>query len=193
MTLPPGEPEPAVREAIARAVAAGIEAASEALARLFAPAPTCMFAAQPLDGSSIVAVTQGIAIAFDMEGELRARLLVTLEPAEAGLLASALLRRPGLSAAEVEAQEALTEMGNILASAFLNGVAHRTRSALVPSTPTFAQQAGASFAALRLSRDRAWAARFVVELDGRTAEGLFIAAPEPEVDGAFEALFGPPR
>jgi chemotaxis protein CheC len=84
---------------------------------------------------------EGIGISFALSGAVGGSLLVFLEEDAALSVASTLLKRK-VSGPDERALAALAEVGNILASAFLNGLSRYLKKACMPSVPGIAHAPG---------------------------------------------------
>jgi chemotaxis protein CheC len=84
---------------------------------------------------------EGIGISFALSGAVGGSLLVFLEEEAAFSIASTLLKRK-VSGPDERALAALAEVGNILASAFLNGLSRYLMKACMPSVPGIAHAPG---------------------------------------------------
>lgn len=77
---------------------------------------------------------QVIALGFETSGALVGQLVFVLDQAVGAEIAQALIGRAGETVGKA-ALQALAEVGNIAASAFLNGVARQTATTCLPSVP----------------------------------------------------------
>lgn len=163
-------------------MAAAGESARHALARLYTPSEVVLGAVERWRGDPqlIVGIRDDAAlgIAFDMHGPVRGRLVMVAGAGVGGRLAASLLRRTS-TALDEGALEALSEMGNIVASSFLNGLAHAAGLTLMPSVPLVANDAlGEVIRSIAPARDLAFMAPFHIMLASGIVSGAFIAAPE---------------
>jgi CheY-specific phosphatase CheX len=127
-------------EALASAMQSAAEATREALTRLFSRevllTKTLPPADPPFDPSPVVQV------AFDVNGPVDAKVIVSAEGPDAAQLADALLRRRVASTVlDPDGREALSEMANIVASTFLSRLASLGRLRLIPSVPDVKESA----------------------------------------------------
>jgi len=84
---------------------------------------------------------EGIGVSFALSGAVGGSLLVFLDEDAAFSVASTLLKRK-VSGPDERALAALAEVGNILASAFLNGLSRYLKKACMPSVPGIAHAPG---------------------------------------------------
>jgi chemotaxis protein CheC len=114
-----------------------------------------------------------VGVHLRVYGEVRGNLLLTFPPEAA----AALLGRLGLPAADLHAladlsASALRELGNILASTYLNAVSQVLRRSLVPSVPGLAVDMAGAVVDLLLS-----------EIAAATGEALVLETTFQEVGG----------
>lgn len=176
------------------ALHAGIDAAREAVTRLFSPYAVALETRDDWT-SSLTATHAGqlalgarhLGAAFTVEGPIRARLLFLAAPGDDERLTSALLRQPSTPERTLGPEEraAFSEMANIVASSFLNGLARDMKLRLLPSVPAVAENTLIEVRDALLS-PYAWAlaAHFTVALPSSSASGLFIAVPDLDTFGS---------
>jgi chemotaxis protein CheY-P-specific phosphatase CheC len=167
------------------AMVAGLGAARVALARLFIPAPVAL---QAIDRCAETLANElaadpkarHLGVAFDVSGPVSARLVVLAVRGDDSRLSAALLRRSWAPEPKLDhdSLHAFSEMANIIASSFLNGVARELRLTLIPSVPSLPESPLEDVVA-SITAAPAWAlgARFTVGLPAGEASGLFVAAP----------------
>jgi len=85
-------------------------------------------------------------VVLSLEGEIGGQMILTFDETEGRRLAASLLgREPGTDSPWDDLEKsALTETGNILGCAYMNALTRLIGSDLVPSTPYFIQDYGAS-------------------------------------------------
>jgi chemotaxis protein CheC len=126
---------------------------------------------------------QIVAVALDVEGELRGRMLLAWPLADAHVLTGLLLGAQAEgSILEDPRRSALSEVANILGSACLSGIAGLTRLRLLPSTPALMQGSVAEVIAALRVRDAEFG-RAAVVLKAR-----FIADHAPPLTGQLLIL-----
>lgn len=181
-------------QAWVEALHSGTRALQLALQRLFATHTVAVevieqwpptTAAEHGRSGDIGSLHQGAA--FDVSGPLRARLTLLATEGDAEQLTAALRGVPSRVNRVLDAEdyEAYSEMANIAASSFLNGLARELQLRLLPSVPSLSPSTlGELVRALEASGAWVTGARFSVSLPSGTASALFIAAPEPGSIGA---------
>jgi chemotaxis protein CheY-P-specific phosphatase CheC len=170
-------PEQAAARALARAMAAGAESTRAALERLFVTARVTLDAPEP---ERIVTPPEPcLGIAFDVVGPLGAHLALVVPESDARTLAAALLGTAPGAEFDGAARAAVTEMANIVASSFLNGLAKALAMTLVPSVPHLIEDATRPLVEARQSPGIARVAAFSVALASGAAGGTFVVAMSP--------------
>lgn len=167
--------------AIQRGLASSTNAVREALAKLFDPSPVHLGPMEPMSVPSLLAdETEIHVVAFEVLGPVRAQLSLLTGQRAGSLLAGALLRRHAGEAPGDEGRAALVELGNIVASSFLNGLAYAADLRLVLSVPALGQSLddAASFSA-RVQNAFRLAAPFEVRLPSGPVRGAVVAAGDP--------------
>ena len=177
--------------ALSRALAVGGESAKASLVRLFSPATVIVGGVRRWDAATplVEVAERTVCVAFEVTGPFRAKLVLLAPDAAATQLASVLLRRP-LAALDADAREALSEMGNIVASSFLNGLARVSRTTLLPSVPALSEAHASTLASVVTpAGGHAFVAPFAVSVGGAVASGAFVATPDAgTVDRLLELL-----
>ncbi len=171
------------RVSLADWVAAGERQARSALERLFAPATV-----GPSEQSFESEEAPALAAAFELEGapEVKVAFVSPVESARA--LCETLLKRPAADF-DPRAREAFTELGNIVASAFLNGIAAVSGSRLVPTVPAAQELSVAALLESFGTEGERSVSPFEVRLEAGPARGLLVAALAPRsIDRLLEAL-----
>lgn len=144
------------------------------------------------DGEAIFNDRRMFGLSLQISGDARGGILI-LFPCDC---ARNLLREllGGESAPELDAMElsALKEIGNILASAYLNAVGGRFRMALLPSPPTFGEATGRELLEQALRLSGAAAAAVAIETVFSVADiagsGCLVLLPDP---GSLDAFLPP--
>ncbi|MFL5320237.1 MAG: chemotaxis protein CheC [Myxococcaceae bacterium] len=85
---------------------------------------------------------QVVAASLEMTGGLSGRILLVLPELDANRLCSLLLKREVSGELQSDAQSALNEVANIVASACLSAIGRLTSLKLLPSVPTLMQDSG---------------------------------------------------
>jgi chemotaxis protein CheY-P-specific phosphatase CheC len=118
---------------------AGTRAAAAAVGRLIAARSTAVEAPELLSRAALTELLGSgpkMAAAFEVSGGLEGALWLVLDVAAARCLADSVLGGAGKGESlDERALAALSEIGNIGASAFLNAVADRINVACLPSVP----------------------------------------------------------
>lgn len=173
---------------VARALTAGVDDARLTLARVFDPATVEVGAIEQWDPATPLLVgpaARTLCVAFEVSGPLRARLTLVTTDASAINFGSVLLRRSA-STLDRATREALAEVGNILASSFLNGLARLARTKLLPSVPALSEPAPTLLRGLVAPDDGvAFVTPFSVVSGDTVASAVFVATPE---EGTVERL-----
>lgn len=136
------------------------------------------------------------AVALRMSGDAAGHVLLLLAPRAAQRLAGALTHGPG-ELADLEqtlSRSVLQEVGNVLASAYLNALGGLTRLVLLPSVPIFAcDMVGALVDAALIEQSEAADLALVMETtfdaDGESLAGQLLLLPHPEsLEQIFRAI-----
>lgn len=169
-------------ERFAQALAAGGATIQRALEKLLSPAAVTALPVRRLEAHPFDRV---VLVRFRIDDRPSAQLLVVANEASSALLASALHRRH-IDDLDDDALRALTELANIVASSFLNGLSHSARLRLLPTIPQVEtldpDTTRAAFAALG---SHAYEAPFEATLGQGCARLLFVAAAD---DATVEEL-----
>lgn len=128
-----------------------------------------------------------VAVALRVGGDAVGHILLLLAPRAAQQLAGALVHGPG-QLADLEqtlTRSVLEEVGNILATAYLNALGQLTRLVLLPSAPIFAcDMLGAVVDAALIEQSETADAGLVMEatfdVDGEALAGQLLLLPHPE-------------
>lgn len=183
---------PMTPAALSRGLREGVDAIHRALVRLFAPHPVTT---TDMDGTALARASaeqladpddgsvRHLGAAFLVEGPVHARLFLLVESGHDERLTSALLRRASDATRLLDAEDraAFSELANIVASSFLNGLARELRLRLVPSVPLVAERPLHDVLnTVRPSDDWTVSAQFSVALPSGEAKGLFLAMSEPQ-------------
>lgn len=190
--------DPAVRDVLAEAVAEGGHAAGEALARLCGADDVTVYPVHPASDGNEVLCTLGdggdlhCSVRFEVTGGARATVMLVVDPRSGDRLAARLLRRDAGDGLRLhpDGRAALAELGNIVASSFLNGLGRAVRATLLPSVPEMEE---ATLSVLLQIPDSSitFVSRFEVAFAGENATGAFVASPTAEsLTGLTEALTG---
>jgi len=140
-----------------------------------------------------------VGIHLRVYGDCRANILLALSP-EAALNLVSVLFPPGIESLE-QMQElelsGLTEMGNIVACAYLNALSQRLGMSLIPSVPMLANDmAGAVVDVLLIEQGRTSDTAFVVQTEIRSRPGMggnILLMPDPaSLPRILDALREPP-
>lgn len=133
------------------------------------------------------------AVALRMGGDAQGHVLLLLEPASASRMAGVLTAGPGRTAELVDpmARSVLQEVGNILASAYLNALGRLTGLVLLPSIPVFAHDmVGAVVDTALIEQGEAGDVALVMEttfdVEGEAVVGQMLLLPHPQ---SLERIF----
>lgn len=134
---------PSRAEAIARALSPGADETRATLTRMFEPVPVVVGQLVHWDPTTSLLPTPAarvLCVSFEVTGPLKARMTLVTSDEATLRFGSALLRRP-MTSLDLATREALAELGNIIASAFLNGLARATNLKLLPTVPALSEPA----------------------------------------------------
>ena len=196
MPVPPQSAATTPSPTLVDGLRAGIQAAQRSLDQLFAPYTVTVTTVEgwplalPLiesDESSGRPSAIHLGAAFDVEGPIKARLLMLAGEGDDAKLTATLLRRAPSADGALDAEDraALSEMANIVASSFLNGLARALKLRLLPSVPSLEESPLQDvLQAVRAAHGWVIGAQFTVALPSGAASGLFVAAPVLESPGA---------
>ena len=133
----------ALRDADRDLLEAGAREAAEAIMRLARRETGRMLSVdtERLEALCVRVAPRAVVVGFTVNGALEGRFaLIIAEPGARALASDMIGAKQGHPPAEKlgrRATAALTELGNIAASAFLNGAAELLRASCVPSVPSF--------------------------------------------------------
>jgi chemotaxis protein CheC len=136
------------------------------------------------------------AVALRMHGDALGHVMLLLEPAAASRMAGVLTAGPGKSAdlGEPLARSVLQEVGNILASAYLNALGRLTGLVFLPSIPVFVHDmVGAVVDTALIEQGEASDVALVMEtafdVDGEAVAGQMLLLPHPtSLERIFRAV-----
>lgn len=135
-------------------------------------------------------------VVLSLEGEIGGEMILTFDEENGRHLVASLLRRPvGVSEAWSELEKsALTETGNILGCAYMNALTRLIHADLVPSSPYFIQDYGASvlqqaLMAQAMTCDRVLICRTGFHREGEDLNWRVIFIPTDAMRRAVEAAF----
>jgi chemotaxis protein CheC len=133
------------------------------------------------------------AVALRMGGDALGHVMLLFEPVAAGRMAGTLTAGPGkaVDLADPMARSVLQEVGNILASAYLNALGRLTGLVFLPSVPVFAHDmVGAVVDAALIEQGEASDVALVMEttfdVDGEALAGQMLLLPHPS---SLERIF----
>ncbi len=133
------------------------------------------------------------AVALRMGGDALGHVLLLLEPPSASRMAGVLTMGPGRQAdlADPMARSVLQEIGNILASAYLNALGRLTGLVFLPSIPVFAHDmVGAVVDAALIEQGETGDVALVMEttfdVEGEAVIGQMLLLPHPQ---SLERIF----
>jgi chemotaxis protein CheC len=136
------------------------------------------------------------AVALRMGGDALGHVMLLFEPDSASRMAGALMSGPGTSASlgDPMSRSVIQEVGNILASAYLNALGRLTGLVLLPSIPVFAHDmVGAVVDEALIEQGAAGDVALVMEttfdVDGEALAGQMLLLPHPHsLERIFEAV-----
>ncbi|MFQ5456895.1 MAG: chemotaxis protein CheC [Myxococcota bacterium] len=140
------------------------------------------------------------AVYCSFMGNITGHILLVLPRESANSLARTLVpvtAAPGAEWTE-EAASSIREVGNILASAYLNALGSMLEMTLIPSVPSIAyDMAGAILDPLLIEQGRTGDLALLIETEfferGETLKGQFFLVPDPEAVSQVISMLGAPR
>lgn len=143
---------------------------------------------------------QVVGLHLKVYGDLRANILLALPPRTALRMAAALFPPGPESLEKMEEIEisGLTELGNVVACAYLNALSHTLRKSLIPGVPAFANDmAGAVVDVLLIEMGQHGDTALVLHSEmssGAELSGHLLLMPDPaSLPGVVAALRALPR
>lgn len=179
---------PTVPDELRSVLLEGLEAASDALRKLMSPFPTPLgFPEERSLPATFDAGAAGALVEFDLAG-LPGLKIGVIAPIDSAALLTGLMLGRQHPAFDDAARDALRELGNVVCSAFLNGVGAQTGLRLLPSVPLLTEGPGGRLAATLCEGAAALAMPFQVL--GTSISGALVVALRRE---AMARLVPPPR